>query len=331
MHAREHRILDLLGKGVSDETTTIPGYNDRAQLGRTRGLKRMTFGGTAVRSLFERTLDALPDGVLLTDSERRVVYANRSFAQLWKIPDELVSTKNELGMLTFVTDQLLDPEGFLREVDRLQLAQETSEDEILLKDGRIFSRRSVPFDEGGRLAARIWIFTDITEARSASIDALTGIPNRHAYSRQFPEYLNTANDGLFRSVAILDIDNFKSYNDRHGHAAGDDVLRQIGTVLRTHLTNADDLFFRIGGEEFLMACRTRAALDAHTFFEALRNRVGALAITHPGNQPYGVVMVSMGLGIFEGPQSPADVFHQVDAALYQSKHLGRNRVTIWRL
>jgi diguanylate cyclase (GGDEF)-like protein len=189
----------------------------------------------------------------------------------------------------------------------------------------------VPFDEGGRLAARIWIFTDITEARSASIDALTGIPNRHAYSRQFPEYLNTANDGLFRSVAILDIDNFKSYNDRHGHAAGDDVLRQIGTVLRTHLTNADDLFFRIGGEEFLMACRTRAALDAHTFFEALRNRVGALAITHPGNQPYGVVTVSMGLGIFEGPQSPADVFHQVDAALYQSKHLGRNRVTIWRL
>jgi PAS domain-containing protein len=91
-----------------------------------------------VRSLFERTLDALPDGVLLTDSERRVVYADRSFAQLWKIPDELVSTKNELGMLTFVTDQLLDPEGFLREVDRLQLAQETSEDEILLKDGRIF-------------------------------------------------------------------------------------------------------------------------------------------------------------------------------------------------
>lgn len=90
-------------------------------------------------------------------------------------------------------------------------------------------------------------------------------------------------------------------------------------------------FFRIGGEEFLMACRTRAALDAHTFFEALRNRVGALAITHPGNQPYGVVTVSMGLGIFEGPQSPADVFQQVDAALYQSKHLGRNRVTIWRL
>jgi GGDEF domain-containing protein len=176
-----------------------------------------------------------------------------------------VSTKNELGMLTFVTDQLLDPEGFLREVDRLQLAQETSEDEILLKDGRIFSRRSVPFDEGGRLAARIWIFTDITEARSASIDALTGIPNRHAYSRQFPEYLNTANDGLFRSVAILDIDNFKSYNDRHGHAAGDDVLRQIGTVLRTHLTNADDLFSGSAARSFSWRV-VHAPLWTHTLF-----------------------------------------------------------------
>lgn len=68
----------------------------------------MTFGGTAVRSLFERTLDALPDGVLLTDSERRVVYANRSFAQLWKIPDELVSTKNELGIPSSTAKTLSD-------------------------------------------------------------------------------------------------------------------------------------------------------------------------------------------------------------------------------
>jgi PleD family two-component response regulator len=79
-----------------------------------------------------------------------------------------------------------------------------------------------------------------------------------------------------------------------------------------------------------MACRTRAALDAHTF---LRHCGSSRCVGNytPGNQPYGVVTVSMGLGIFEGPQSPADVFHQVDAALYQSKHLGRNRVTIWRL
>ena len=288
----------------------------------------MTFEGTEVRSLFERTLDALPDGVLLTDSDRKVVYANRAFSELWHVPAQILATRDDLRLLSFVLDQLLDPVCFLREVERLQLTHQSSEDEVLLKDGRIFSRRSVPFSEDGALVARIWIFTDITEARSASIDALTGIPNRHAYSRQFPRYLKAPEEGLLSSVAILDVDNFKRYNDQYGHAAGDSVLHQIGAVIRSHFTNADDLFFRIGGEEFLMASRARAALDAHTFFEALRDRVGNLAIEHRGNDPFGIVTVSMGLAVFDGPQSAAEVFRHVDAALYRSKELGRNRVTL---
>jgi diguanylate cyclase (GGDEF)-like protein len=288
----------------------------------------MTFGGTEVRSLFERTLDALPDGVLLTDAQRRVVYANRAFSQLWRIPERLLAMRDDIVLLAWVLDQLLDPIGFHNEVERLQISHESSEDEILLKDGRIFSRRSVPFGEDGSLAARIWIFTDITEARSASIDTLTGIPNRYAYSRKFPQYLAADGDGLLSSVAILDVDNFKRYNDRYGHAAGDEVLNKIGAVIRSHFTNADDLFFRIGGEEFLMACRTRDTLDARTFFEALCTRVGCMGIEHGGNDPFGVVTVSMGLGVFEGPRSPADVFRHVDAALYRSKQLGRNRVTL---
>jgi diguanylate cyclase (GGDEF)-like protein len=290
----------------------------------------MTLESTDVRSLFQRTLDALPDGVLLTDGVRRVVYVNRAFSQLWRIPDELLAQQDDLILLAFVQDQLLDPEGFGTDVERLQLSIHNSEDEVLLKDGRIFSRRSVPFSEKGHIAARIWIFTDITEARSASVDALTGIPNRHAYSREFPRYLSACGEGILNSIAILDVDNFKRYNDAYGHAAGDDVLHRIGTVIRNHFTNADDLFFRIGGEEFLMASRTRAALDAHTFYDALRDQVGNMGIEHVGNQPFGIVTISVGLGIFEGPQSAAEVFRYVDAALYQSKQRGRNRVTLAR-
>lgn len=231
-------------------------------------------------------------------------------------------------MVSYVLDQILDPVGFSNDVERLQLTHLSSEDEILLKDGRIFSRRSVPFAENGELAARIWIFTDITEARNASIDALTAIPNRHAYARLFPQYLNAPRNGLLSSVAIMDVDNFKRYNDLYGHAAGDAVLHKIGAVIRSHFTDADDLFFRIGGEEFLMACRSRLALDAHVFFEALRERVSCLGLEHQGNKPFGLVTVSIGLGVFDGPQSAADVFRHVDAALYRSKQLGRNRITL---
>ncbi len=288
----------------------------------------MRFKGEEAQSFFMRTLDALPDGVLLTDALRKVVYSNRAFAQLWRIPDDLLRTNNELQMLEFVTDQLSNPFEFHQEVERLQFSSESTEDDILLRDGRIFSRRSVPLGENGPIKARIWIFTDITEARSASMDALTGIPNRLAYSRTFPDYVRAESDGFFRSVAIMDVDNFKNYNDKFGHAAGDDVLRQIGAILRSHLSNSDDLLFRIGGEEFLMTCRTRMAPDACVFFEALRHRVGAMAIPHPGNQPHGVVTVSIGLGIFEGPLSPTDVFRQVDSTLYQAKSAGRNRLTV---
>lgn len=288
----------------------------------------MTLANTDVRSLFESTLDALPDGVLLTDGTRRVVYVNRAFSQLWRIPDDLILQKDDFVLLSYVLDQLLDPEGFLQDVERLQLSAQNTEDEVLLKDGRILSRRSVPFSENGLLTARIWIFTDITEARNASIDDLTGIPNRHAYSREFPTYIGACGERVLSAVAILDVDNFKRYNDQYGHASGDDVLRKVGKAIRHHFTRADDLFFRIGGEEFLMASRIATVISACSVFETLRDVIARLGIEHGGNQPFGTVTASVGLGIFEGPQSAAEVFRHVDAALYQSKQLGRNCITL---
>ncbi|OYW28153.1 MAG: hypothetical protein B7Z44_09470, partial [Caulobacter sp. 12-67-6] len=93
------------------------------------------------------------------------------------------------------------------------------------------------------------------------MDALCGIPNRRAYSADYPSFVEAADDGLIKSVGIMDIDNFKAYNDRYGHAAGDLVLRQIGSLLRGKLS-PEDMVFRIGGEEFLFACKTREAADA---------------------------------------------------------------------
>lgn len=277
-------------------------------------------------SIFERALDALPDGVLLVNAERKVVYTNPAFKRLWSMPDDGSASRDDNQNLELVMDQLIDPEGFRREVERLHPTAEISQDEIVFKDGRIVSRRSLPFQEAGRFRARIWIFTDITEARNATVDHLTQLPNRLAFSREFPPFVTAAADGLMRSVGIMDIDHFKRYNDIYGHASGDDVLSQIGALLRSHVDNTGDLVFRIGGEEFLMATRTRNTGEASAFFESVRKSISTMARKHEGNQPYGVVTTSIGYGSFRTAPEASVVFQRVDDALYQAKARGRNTI-----
>ena len=284
----------------------------------------MELGVRGGESLFERTLEALPDGVLLTDASRRVVYTNRAFARHWKIPQHVIDGGDDSALLMFAANQIDDQSAFKVEVERLHMTNESSEDEISLKDGRIMSRRSVPFADKGEVKGRIWIFSDVTEARNAMVDALTGLPNRRAYSRLFPAFAQAADDGFLRAVAVMDVDNFKKFNDYYGHTAGDVVLSQIGRIVRSHFENADDLIFRIGGEEFVMASKARSAVSAFTLFDRVRRSVSEMGTTHVGNAPHGRVTVSLGLGTFRGPRDPSDVFDRVDAALYQAKGDGRN-------
>jgi diguanylate cyclase (GGDEF)-like protein len=227
-----------------------------------------------------------------------------------------------------VTEQLVDPAGFLAEVERLHRSMETSEDEIRFKDGRVFSRRSVPFRELDNTHARIWIFSDVTEARSATLDQLTGLRNRLAFSREFHPFVEKAGGEYIRSVAIMDVDNFKKYNDLYGHAAGDEVLRQIGTILRSHLHRADDLLFRYGGEEFLMAVRTRREFDAYSLFDAVRLSIAAMEQPHTGNSPHGIVTASLGVASFVGARVADQVFRSADEALYRAKSQGRNKIAL---
>lgn len=276
--------------------------------------------------IFQRALDALPDGVLLVNAARRIVYTNQAFRRLWSIPDGLLAMQDDNRTLHYVMDQLVDPESFRSEVERLHPTAEASEDELLFKDGRIISRRSLPFQEEGSFSARIWIFTDVTEARSASVDCLTQLPNRLAYARQFPTFATAPADGMTRSVAIVDVDRFKKYNDSYGHARGDSVLSAVGAMLHSHVHQSGDLAFRIGGEEFLMAIRTRRSSAAAAFFETVRKSIVALNLDHAANTPYSIVSVSIGYAVFECPQEPSALFARVDKALYRAKACGRNRI-----
>lgn len=278
------------------------------------------------KSIFELTLDALPDGVLLTDSKRRVIYANPAFAEIWHIPTPLMDARDETEMLAHVGSMLVDPQAFFAEVERVHPTDETLTDELGFTDGRLISRRSVPFRDDHSFAARIWIFTDVTEARFARQDALTGIKNRRAFNEEFPAFTRCASPGRWKSVAIIDVDNFKNYNDHYGHAAGDQVLRNMGEILRRHMRRADDLVFRIGGEEFVMARQCSNVMEAGEFFERVRRSIEELEIEHLGNPPHGVVTASIGVHAFCGSHNSDRIFALADSALYRAKAAGRNRL-----
>jgi PAS domain S-box-containing protein len=114
-------------------------------------------------SLLEATLESTADGILVVDDEHRVVRQNRRFAEMWRIPDEVLATGSDDTFRTFVCEQLLDPEAFLQRIRALYASpEESSFDVIPFGDGRVFERYSQPQRVGGRVVGRVWSFRDVT-------------------------------------------------------------------------------------------------------------------------------------------------------------------------
>jgi len=163
---------------------------------------------------------------------------------------------------------------------------------------------------------------------SGRIDALTGIANRlrmqedlraiHARGERFGDTFG---------VALFDIDHFKLYNDTCGHVAGDEVLRTVARALAGACRSADTVY-RYGGEEFLAILATPSGDLAKTIVERMRAAVEDEAIPHPAGED-AVVTISGGLASFNPANgSIDDALERADAALFQAKQLGRNRVVV---
>jgi two-component system cell cycle response regulator len=149
-------------------------------------------------------------------------------------------------------------------------------------------------------------------------DALTGLSNRRAILTQLAGMVSGARrHGHPLSIAIIDIDHFKLVNDTHGHKVGDEVLVATARTLRAHL-RAEDQLGRLGGEEFLALLGDTDAVAASRVAEKLRAEVAA------ADCPVGVT-VSVGLATWDG-DTPEDLLHRADQALYAAKQAGRDRV-----
>jgi diguanylate cyclase (GGDEF)-like protein len=176
-----------------------------------------------------------------------------------------------------------------------------------------------------------------TSHRMAFSDELTGLPSRRALT-----------DALMRlpelyTVAMIDIDHFKKLNDEYGHAAGDQVLRMIGSTLTR--TEGGGRPFRYGGEEFAVLFPGKSAEDALPYLEDLREAIAASSFTLRGRDRPKVrpdkpvrsaggrrtVAITVSMGVAESAEigaEPDDVIRAADQALYHAKRTGRNRICV---
>ncbi len=163
-------------------------------------------------------------------------------------------------------------------------------------------------------------------------DALTGIPNRMHFDQILDrEWGRARRDRKPLSVALMDVDNFKQFNDFYGHQAGDDCLRRVARAVAESLRRPSDFAARYGGEEFALVLPDTDAEGARKVAELARAAVAELAIPHERAEAALHVTISIGVAsTIPGQDDVArdELVKRADEALYESKSNGRNQVTV---
>lgn len=159
---------------------------------------------------------------------------------------------------------------------------------------------------------------------AATLDSLTQVFNRHAFTRLLEQAL--VSDSRRLALIILDIDHFKQFNDQYGHPLGDRVLQHVGQTLR-ELLPARGIAARYGGEEFCVILRDCATLaDAKAFAESLRQKIQALRVkVRSTDKVLENITASLGIALAEPEDSVESLLTRADDALYQAKRNGRNQ------
>jgi diguanylate cyclase (GGDEF)-like protein len=166
----------------------------------------------------------------------------------------------------------------------------------------------------------------------AMLDALTDIANRRALDAMLPrECLRAARDGVPLAVLMIDIDQFKAFNDHYGHGVGDECLRRVAQSIEAVLQRPGDFVASYGGEEFCVILPNCDSAGALQVAENLRSAVAALDIPHAYSNVARQVTVSIGISARQvtGQEiCPPVIQQEADAALYRAKSEGRNRVVV---
>jgi diguanylate cyclase (GGDEF)-like protein len=162
---------------------------------------------------------------------------------------------------------------------------------------------------------------------SARIDPLTKLYNRRYFQeRLLEEAWKCINYNFECSIFIFDLDNFKIYNDQNGHPAGDQLLKQVATIVKFN-SRGTNITARYGGEEFIVLLSNTGKDQAFTYAENICKLIASIDFPHKEKQPMGIISISGGVASFpKDARSLEEAIQKADEALYEAKRSGRNRI-----
>jgi diguanylate cyclase (GGDEF)-like protein len=279
--------------------------------------------------LLQTVLNNMSQGVLMFDSETRLIFCNQRYIELYGLSPEIVKPGCSLRNLL---RHRIETGSFSGDADEYvaRLADGIAEGKtfnniVNLPDGRAFSVVNKPVAGGGWLATH----EDVTErqrseeriAHMARHDALTDLPNRVLLLEQLNHEIKRVKRGECMAVLCLDLDQFKSVNDALGHHIGDELLKLVGERLRG-CTRELDVVARMGGDEFaIIMTQMDQAADAATLSKRIRDSV---------IKPYQVeghqIVTDISIGISVAPMDAVEsdeLLRNADMALYDAKADGR--------
>lgn len=301
-------------------------------------LKTVELELAAERQRLRVTLESIADGMISTDLSGRVVFMNPAAEQLTGLAAgeaigrpvrEVVRLRNERDD----GDLICPVETCLAGATQVRL----DDDSVLMAhDGPqrdIRCTASPLIGEDGVLSGAVLVFQDVTQSRamqrqlaySAAHDDLTGLPNRASFERSLGEAIASARAGQRQHCLIyLDLDRFKPVNDTAGHAAGDELLRQVARTIKG-VCRSHDMAARIGGDEFVVILEDCPLANGRAVAEKIVRAIGALVFTWAGRD-YSVGASAGITAITMDPASPLGFMGEADAACYAAKANGRGCV-----
>jgi len=210
--------------------------------------------------------------------------------------------------------------------------------ELILPDGRIYTLSTYPVrDPQGQCLGCLWVFEDVTQERAtaqqlidlAERDALTGLPNRRRFEQELEQFFKQAQRQPAQAALLFfDLDEFKSINDTFGHQAGDKVLIRIAAAVSPQI-RAQDIFCRLGGDEFAVFMPQATLQSAQQLAERIVVAIAQAHLTLNGES----LRLTSSLGIAHYPEhadSAQELVSRADSAMYQAKHQGKNRWSVYR-
>jgi diguanylate cyclase (GGDEF)-like protein/PAS domain S-box-containing protein len=302
------------------------------------------------RNLFSRALAEMSDGLAMFDKDGVLVFCNRRYRSSFPLTGEGRQPGTDLRTILEAVVACGEQKGVTAEngqawIETVLASLRTGgEEEVELFDGRWLQVRTRPAEDGSAFV----VVSDATTIKAsetslrksteqlrtlATTDGLTGLTNRRAFDTALDsEWQRAVRSTKPLSLLMIDVDNFKTFNDLYGHQAGDECLRLVARALSGLARRPGDVVARYGGEEFVILLPETEEDGAFFIAEGVREAVRDLAIEHEGSKKK-VVTISIGLATSIGSADPgacALLISQADNALYTAKSAGRDKVMGWR-